>query len=301
MRGKKIISLITALCGCLMISATATAQTSSVNTLEVVTHDFVTGEDSISVFNSATESTFTSTTYTAANNFNLSNDNANISPNSIIDSDDRVVANPYQSPYSAVLCLEIGVDVNNDGITDGWTYGTGFLTGKNTMVTAAHCVFDSNSASWINDIIIHYYQNSYTLNLRTCRPQSAVISTQYAQYQDYNYDWAIVTLNEDIGNTVGYWFGYGTTEGSLAGKSINVSGYPVDKQFFQYVAPGTISRSDTYNCFYDADMLGCQSGGPVFDDNGIVWAINTYEGGSFNQGNRLTREVYDLISSYSKS
>lgn len=191
------------------------------------------------------------------------------------------------------MFLLIGTDTNGDGISDAWGMGSGFMQGPDVMATAGHNMWSDNYG-WISELRVFKNQNSSTISSTYYYPLSWTLSTAYTNNLDYNFDWAVVTLQNNLGDSTG-WFGKGWSSGSLNGKSIIVSGYPGDKSYYQYKSSGTISFTDSYNIKYSADTMGGQSGSPVYDSNNIVWGIHTYGGATINQGNKITEDLYNIL------
>lgn len=207
--------------------------------------------------------------------------------------DNRQPVNVYQFPYSAVMFLRLGQDTNGDGKADSWGSGTGFMAGNKAMVTAAHC-FWSGTYGWVEECRTYKNQNSSSYGSNYYYPSSWVCPSNYTSSLDYQYDWCIATMFDNIGSSTGY-FGYGTG-GSMINKEYTISGYPGDHPGCQYTASGTVDSETYYSCSYDIDMLPGQSGSPVYDAGCLAWAINTYQASTFNQGNRITKWCYDLIT-----
>lgn len=297
MNVKKLISLVTALCSCLLISLSASAQSVNNETLELITYDCVTGEEIASTFSSNDNTDILSTRSTSAYIPNASMGGSGISPNVIIGTDNRQVADVNVFPHSPVLCLHYGIDTDGDGTNDMWGDGSGFMVSKNVMLTAAHCMY--KSSGWVKDMEIHYYQNGKSLNAYKTTPKKKVVTSNYTKAFDKDYDWGLMVLNDNIGEKTG-WFGVSTTTETLDNKMITVSGYPKDHKYYQYFATGRFYDTGTYRVKYDADMMNGQSGGPVYDINNKVWAINTAECASpaYNRGVIIRQAMYDLINSY---
>lgn len=128
------------------------------------------------------------------------------SPDSIIGTDDQVQVNPNQFPYCAVLALRLGRDTNGDGVSDTWYLGTGYLEGHDTMATAGHNFW--TGSGWINECCVYVRQNSSTYGNTYYYPASWICSTAYTSNSSdsYNYDWCVVTLQNNLGGSNG-WFG----------------------------------------------------------------------------------------------
>ena len=226
----------------------------------------------------------------------LSSDSSNnsISTQSIIGDDDQKKVNPNVYPYCAVLALMLGQDTNGDGVVDSWGLGTGFLEGNDVMVTAGHCFWGGTTNGWVEECRIYVRQNSSTYGNIYYYPASWVCSTAYTSNRNINYDWCAVRLQDNLGAANG-WFGKGVSSGSLKGTEVTISGYPAatsSKVGYQYTSSGTITSSTDYRVGYSIDTEGGNSGSPVYDSNGIVWAIHTHGG---NSGTRISSGLYQIL------
>lgn len=221
-----------------------------------------------------------------------------LDPDSIIPPDDsRVKVNPNNYPYSAVLMLRLGRDTDGDGSINVWSRGTGFLEGNDVMVTAGHC-FWSTTDGWVDECRIYSKQNNPTPNTTYYYPGSWLCSTAYANStsSDSNYDWCVVTLQNNLGGTNG-WFGRKIGEDNPT-YGVTISGYPYSegKAGYQYKADGLISSSTTYKYSYTIDTEGGQSGSPIYDSSNDVIGVHTSTTtGTMNHGVRITSGLYDII------
>lgn len=215
----------------------------------------------------------------------------------IIGEDNRKKVNPELFPYSAITFLYLGQDTNGDGKTDSWGYGTGFMVGERVMLTAAHCYW-SKQHGWIEECRTYVKQNSSKLGSTYYYPSSWNCPTNYTNNVDYRYDWCVVKMSNPIGKQTGC-LGYGTG-GSMLNKKLTTSGYPGDDLGIQKMCTGKASYEDSYICKFNMDSIAGQSGSPIYDSDYIVWAILTYEGDGFNQGNKLTAACCNAINEAKK-
>ncbi|NLN82301.1 MAG: hypothetical protein GX136_07150 [Clostridiales bacterium] len=272
---------------------------------ETVTYDYVTKTEKVeqvekSSFKADIQSKLqsmglTEENITQAYNPGIPEQSDIIIPQAVHGDDDRDPVNPNNSPYCRILALKLGQDTNGNGVADTWGYGTGFLEGYDVMATAGHCFWGGSSRGWVEECRIYVRQNSGTYGSTFYYPLNWTCAANYTSSGDTNYDWCAVTLQNNLGSANG-WFGKGWSSGSINGKSVTVSGYPGDHLGFQYKDNGTTSGSTTYKVLYDIDTAGGQSGSPVYDSNGIVWAIHTYSSSSPNNcGNRITEWLYTIL------
>ena len=255
---------------------------------------------------------------------NIDTINDNISPQYIIGSDNRQrISNPRNFHPSRAICRIVSYwDKNNDGVIDDTiTEGTGFLEGPSAVVTAGHCIYDAVEKTWCE-----YAEVTFAQDGPNSAPYGVISSTTihtsvaWTQSGDWNQDWAIVEIEEEIGYSIG-WFGQLWTNGSLDNTQISLTGYPADiatsindkndntvqhKGKYMWTCTGKITDSLSARLEYDADNTGGMSGGPVYNSENRVLAINAYEveytSGSttwrINGGTRITEWLYTLIAEY---
>jgi len=218
------------------------------------------------------------------------------SPNIIIGEDDQKedeYVDTTEHPYDCVLLLQLLFDLDDDGTYDIQCLGTGFLVGRNMMLTSAHnfytkfyqddinkympgsgvepgyfwvdqCrIYPGHSASDISNV----YDDYYFPRTWTWPSQYIQESSSGAITVNENYDWLLATLFSPLGESRG-WFGLTQPSNSeLIGMDIELSGYPAVtdyKRHYQFSTTGNISDYGTRRVYYDNDTEGGNSGSPVF-------------------------------------
>lgn len=197
------------------------------------------------------------------------------------------------------------------------TGGTGFIIGDHTIATAAHCIFDQITDSFLN-ITIEVIDTDNTV-LSTMTPRYAHINKEYSQSDDGMYDYALIYVTTDLSQYGKFDLGialrpYIDNEGQVIVSgfpSTYPPGYTQPPYGLRFKSSGNLISSYTGTTLlaYDADMASGQSGGPVYVEEGIyngndyieyktAIAINTTESDTDNFGVRITE---DLIKFYKKN
>lgn len=218
----------------------------------------------------------------------------NILPNELISTSQMNVVNPNVYPNTAITHLKIGFDTTGNGKADTWYIGSGYIVGPDVMVTAAHC-FWSDEYGWAVEVrtYLKYEQDKIS---NYYYPASWICSTEYTENGNTEYDWCVVTLQQNVGAITG-WLGFGVSaDSSLIGKDIKVAGftYSDSGRIYQFQSLGKIRTQNERTISYDASTQGGQSGGPVFDDDGIAWGIHAY-GGQLNSGCVINSYLFNLL------
>lgn len=175
---------------------------------------------------------------------------------------------------------------------------TGSLIGKDTVITAGHCL--ARNASNI----------SFTPGLNHNEsPFPITLATQVWYDKNFNQklpgqDWGIIKLDTPIGNEIG-WFGMKTptnTELEQHNAAATIIGYPGDKPAdSMWRGRDKITNVTEQEVFYKTDTFTGQSGAPVLDDSDTIFAIHTDGLGDKNWGTRITPELFNLFINLSKA
>jgi glutamyl endopeptidase len=219
--------------------------------------------------------------------------NKGVAPHSVIGGDDRVQEGaPLSYPWEAIAYLS-----TNQGQC------TGFMLSRDVLVTAGHCVYEGG---WVTSYRVVPGKNGNSEPFGSCSGGIADVWTtsNWITTGSPDYDYGLVKLTCDIGNTVG-WFGwwYNTGE-TLTGNFFFVEGYPADKPFATMWWDGDTAASQTATrLFYPIDTFNGQSGSPIYHLNSTTaglcggWCITgIHTNGAVNNENSGTRFTPDVMS-----
>jgi glutamyl endopeptidase len=195
-------------------------------------------------------------------------------------------------PYSAVVHI---VGTNPAGGSVGCS---GFLYGANAVATAGHCVYDRAHHGWNTNLQIIPGQNGSTQPFGHCGSiASLTTTTAYVNNGTTTEDYAAIKMNCSMGNAT-RWFGF--IYPANKSQTWRVTGYPGDKPAgTMWTATGQITVQNSGETDYNIDMMGGESGGPVYNSGAYVTAINAYGvGTSYNAGPSLTPTRMDNLHAW---
>lgn len=218
----------------------------------------------------------------------------------IIGEDDRVRVSPTTSyPWSAVVKLYVtwGTDIY---------ISSGAMIDQNHVLTAGHIVYSHSNGGWADSVKVvpgadngnEPFGHAWAINIRT---YSNWIFSAHT-----NHDFAVITLDRNIGLQTGWMELYTTlSSSSIYTGILNTAGYPADLDFGEnmYWTSDNGYAADEFNHWYYLDAFGGQSGSPVWIYDGINREIvsiftNSIVGLNLNYGTRINRNKYDCIKNW---
>ena len=224
--------------------------------------------------------------------------NPSVRPRTVFGDDESWFATPKDGRgYKAVAKLYIYFP---DSSTP--REGTGFLYGDHAMGTAAHCLYDGRyggKATRIKVVLPHKTVVVDSSKLRYPSQWSAGSSSQVAG--DWKYDYGTITLPAGTASE-GYFGLY--TNGAKVGDTCSVSGYRAG-EYKARISRDKIRNVREYDLQFRHDILGGQSGAPIYDDDYYVVGIFNYNAGfathledidkGENSGAKMTPAVFNFF------
>ena len=182
--------------------------------------------------------------------------------------------------------------------------GSGYMVGRNLLLTAAHCFLDNNGnvlPEWTCAPAYNYGVYDHLIS----GWQQGIYGANWISTKSASEDWCIVVLDWNMGDRVG-WFGcqsYGSNS-EMNNIFVHSIGYPatLENTQYQYYSSGNILN--TYNGYFDmsAKPKEGMSGGPIMKwSDAVAIGINHgyYDDSVQNGvGCRIHQEIINIILSH---
>jgi V8-like Glu-specific endopeptidase len=235
---------------------------------------------------------------------------APVEPERIFEPDERLqVTNTRIMPYSAIAHVEL---VRTDNLS---AICTAFLYEKNTLATAAHCLYNKDPRNGpdghTKNIFVYFGRNGTTDQpFGRCRAQKVLVPTRWVQQGDPDFDWGIIKIFLDSDCRIGAQpsvlrlssiqpIDYGNVQVA------QMSGYSGDKPYGTlWFRQGTLTVSGANRRVpHMLDTVGGDSGAPVYHAIAgcpfCVYAIHqgpTDFTGSINYATQITDDVLRVFT-----
>lgn len=186
---------------------------------------------------------------------------------------------------------------------------TGWMLGKSTVATAAHCVYDGGMYG--SDYQLTPGRDGGITPFSSCKGIFAHVPELWITTRNFDYDWAAIDIDCRIGTTTGV-LGFAATSGNINTRIVAVTGYPslhhpngIDVGTSMWTHSGPIEESLPFVFRYSIDTSGGQSGGPTWELQPSGQGCSTpcvlgiysaeYDPPILNQSVRITQEVFDNL------
>lgn len=207
------------------------------------------------------------------------------------------VSNTSEFPYR-VTC-RISVEIYGK-----YASVSGFLVGPSVLLTAAHCVMNTEDNDNIFGQWTAYpgYNNGISYKGLKAGLHRIIYSSNWKTSHKNEDDWCVCILDNDLGSQIG-WYGtqaYGTN-GEMDDLSVRALGYPTDpgSSLFQYYTYGNLSSVSSGKFDTSSKVVEGMSGGPIArtSDNYAVGLVKGYYVIRPNTGIgvRITQNIINII------
>lgn len=224
--------------------------------------------------------------------------NAGAGSRAVIGEDDRYAS--YSPENNGIVYFE-----TNNGRNQ--SVATGFIVGDHQIATAAHCVYEDG---WYTLSKVNTYDSNGCIISDTIHPVEAHIPKSYDPLGDHMYDYALITVSDDLSDYVHFSLGtaYNVSASNYSNIPVYVTGCPThvydsdsgknlpNRSKRLYSTEGRVMDKNNYLSSkytdiicYDVDTSGGNSGGPVYtitkmDNKYVYTAIAIHHGGLESNG-----------------
>ena len=211
------------------------------------------------------------------------------------DGDDRApVSNTGAVPWRSICHLVM------QGMHSIDVFGTGWMAGRHTLITAGHNLFSHQTGREPSRVIAIPGRHRDHAPFGFFEAERIEVHPLWRMTQSREHDIGAIWLKEPLGDAVG-WFGVGAyDDDALHNLVINNAGYPGDKPMgTQWFNAGRVMGRDATTLSYGLDTAEGQSGSPIFhfdlEERRIVVAVHAYGLCPKNFGVRITPELFELL------
>lgn len=212
----------------------------------------------------------------------------------IIGSDDRItVTKPGQYPFSTIAYMEVTGECG-----DQWVC-TGFMVGKNCLLTAAHCMICPNHGKWAKKATFYFgFKSKSNCLYKYTGGWFGRAGTNFPNHrydsEALSNDWCYLILDKNVGEKTG-WLGFNcASDSEIRSHTYMVAGYRDYKLKYCW---GNAEPYDSRVVGFTADDQPGNSGGPIFmtDNQAEAIIIAENETMQVNFGRRITSDIWSWM------
>ncbi|MEB8086542.1 trypsin-like peptidase domain-containing protein [Staphylococcus pseudoxylosus] len=208
----------------------------------------------------------------------------------ILGKDDRILVENYTSyPYKTIVLL-------NMTFTNITYIGTGTVIAPDTILTAAHNVYDSRLGGWATEITAYAGARANKATIGKAKVDKKYVLPEWINSQSSQHDLAVIKLKTSLGDQTGT---LGITNEMKLSEPIETAGYPADKGGWTlYKGNGLLKKITNFNVYYDIDTYGGQSGSPVWNRDKKIIGVHAYGSSPLNFATKINDTNLKLIKKW---
>ena len=221
-------------------------------------------------------------------------------PQIVIGPDERTQVSPTTYyPVSTVAYMEI----YKAGVP--YAVCTGVFIGPNTVITAAHCLYDQGTGQWVGDVYVVPGKDGVSEPYGYTYATNMVIPYAFASGStDPSYNFGVLKLATSLGTTVG-WLSLGVfSDATLAQPAfgVTIAGYPTDKAIGTHWTaskPSFLSVGQ-HVLTYDVDTYGEGGAGIRRTQDDLVVGVHSVGNATYqyNAGVRVDESLIAFVNTF---
>ncbi|HEY6563695.1 MAG TPA: trypsin-like serine protease [Pirellulaceae bacterium] len=239
-------------------------------------------------------------------------------PETVFGNDDRVrITGTTNDPYRRAGAIRMYTTANE------WSFCSGSMVGPRHFLTAGHCVHQGGggAAGWYGNVEVALGRDGDDRWYGVANASQIHSVTGWTDSNDWNFDWALIQLDRNIGNITG-WNGYWwySNNSSVTNLPVSIAGYPSDRatewsqttmgtdthQIEMYEATGNTTTPTTEQLRYNGtlDTFGGMSGSSVIENKAgvgrVAVGVHAYgdNGDGTNRATRMREYMVNQIEGY---
>lgn len=217
-------------------------------------------------------------------------------PQAILGTDSRVrIPGTTGWPYRTIVFIRAYFPKLARGL---YVQGTGTLIAADTVVTAAHVIYDARYGGYASRVEAVPAYSRGTSPYGTARASRLFTAPGYTAHPSSSTDVGAFKLSSPIGKKTG-WMSLG--RGAAVGQRLTLSGYSADKNGALATMAGPVAKVSGSVGLYGMDSAAGASGSPVYDSSNHIRIVHSFGSASYNGGAIMTPERSNMIMGWRNS